>query len=71
VPPPAVAIDLDGVIWRSTEPIPGSADAVGRLRDAGVPLVFVTNNAGPTIAEQEAKLAGFGIQASGAVLSSP
>jgi HAD superfamily hydrolase (TIGR01450 family) len=70
-PPPAVAIDLDGVIWRSTEPIRGAADAVARLREAGVPVAFVTNNAWPTVTEQEARLAALGIDATGAVVSSP
>lgn len=71
MPPTAVALDLDGVIWRGAEPIAGAAEAVGRLRAAGVPLAFVTNNAGPTVAEQEAKLAHFDIDATGAVVSSP
>jgi HAD superfamily hydrolase (TIGR01450 family) len=69
--PPAVAIDLDGVVWRADVPIPGAAEAVGRLRDAGVEVVYVTNNANPAVAEHEAKLASFGIDATGAVLSSP
>jgi len=69
--PPAVAVDLDGVIWLGEEPIPGAAEAIGRLRAAGVPTVFVTNNAYPTLAEHEAKLARFGIEAGGEVLSSP
>jgi 4-nitrophenyl phosphatase len=70
-PPPAVAVDLDGVLWRASLPIPGSAAAVRRLQDAGVDVVFVTNNAGPTVAEHEAKLAAFGIDATGAVVTSP
>ena len=69
--PAAVALDLDGVVWRADVAIPGAAEAVGRLRDAAVEVVFVTNNAGPTVAEQEAKLAAFGVDAAGAVLSSP
>jgi 4-nitrophenyl phosphatase len=70
-PPAAVAVDLDGVVWLGDEPIPGAAEAVRRLRGAGVDVVFVTNNAFPTLAEQEAKLARFGIDAHGDVLSSP
>src|SRR6185503_12843605 len=69
--PPAVAVDLDGVIWLGEEAIPGAADAIGRLRSEGVPTVFVTNNAYPTLAEHEAKLARFGVEARGEVLSSP
>lgn len=64
------ALDLDGVIWTGAEPIPGSAEAVGRLLDAGHDVVFVTNNAASTIAQQEAKLASFGIDAAGRVVTS-
>ncbi len=64
------ALDLDGVIWTGTEPIPGSAKAVARLLDAGHEVVFVTNNAASTIEQQEAKLAAFGIDAKGRVTTS-
>ena len=69
--PAAVALDLDGVLWRASAPIPGAAEAVARLRTAGLPVVFVTNNAGPTVADHEAKLDAFGVPADGAVLTSP
>ncbi len=64
------ALDLDGVIWHGTMPIPGSAEAVGELRSAGFDVVFVTNNSFSTIAQQEAKLGSFGIDASGSVITS-
>jgi len=63
-------LDLDGVIWSGTDPIAGSADAVADLRRAGHDVVFVTNNSFSTIAQQEAKLASFGIDASGSVITS-
>lgn len=63
-------LDLDGVIWLGNEPIPGAADAVGRLQETGAPVVFVTNMSRLTEAEQEAKLASHGIEATGAVLTS-
>jgi HAD superfamily hydrolase (TIGR01450 family) len=69
--PPAVAVDLDGVVWRADVVIPGAPDALARLRAAGVEVVYVTNNAGPVLAEHEAKLATFGIDAEGAVIASP
>ena len=56
-------IDLDGVIWLAEEPIPGSADAVARLREAGHGVVFATNNASPTVAELRERLAKAGIAA--------
>ncbi len=66
----AWVIDLDGVVWLGPEPVAGSAEAVARLRAAGNQVVFVTNNAGATVADVEAKLAGMGIEAEGAVITS-
>jgi len=63
-------LDLDGVIWLSDTPIPGSADAVAALEAAGERLVFVTNNSNPTVEENEAKLAAHGIDARGRLVSS-
>jgi HAD superfamily hydrolase (TIGR01450 family) len=56
-------IDLDGVVWLALEPIGGSADAVGRLRHAGIRVLFATNNALPTVGDLVAQLAGVGIPA--------
>ena len=63
-------LDLDGVIWNGTDPIAGSAEAVADLRAAGHEVVFVTNNSFSTIAQQEAKLSSFGIDATGSVITS-
>lgn len=56
-------IDLDGVIWLSQSPISGSARAVDRLREAGLRVLFATNNAGPTTTELLARLSDSGIRA--------
>jgi HAD superfamily hydrolase (TIGR01458 family) len=40
----AILLDVEGVLHISWEPVPGAADAVQRLRDAGHRLRFVTNN---------------------------
>lgn len=64
------ALDLDGVIWSGTDPIAGSSQAVAELRAAGHDVVFVTNNSFSTVAQQEAKLASFGIDATDAVITS-
>jgi HAD superfamily hydrolase (TIGR01450 family) len=40
----AWALDLDGVVWLGKTPIPGSAEAIARLRAAGERVAFVTNN---------------------------
>ena len=63
-------LDLDGVIWLATQPIPGAADAVARLRAGDEQVLFVTNNSSAPIGEQEAKLASHGIPAEGHVVSS-
>lgn len=63
-------LDLDGVIWVGGTAIPGAAGAVERLRQADVNLVFVTNMSALTVADQEAKLAACGIDATGSVITS-
>ena len=65
-----VLCDLDGVVWLAQHPIPGSIDAIARLRGAGHRLLFVTNNSAPTLAESEATLERIGIPARGDVLTS-
>jgi len=56
-------LDLDGVVWLSERPIPGSPEAVAALRRAGHRVMFLTNNAGPTVGDLVAKLEGLGIPA--------
>jgi HAD superfamily hydrolase (TIGR01450 family) len=52
---------LDGVVWLGDEAIPGSAEAIARLRGAGERVMFFTNNSAPRIADHLAKLARMGI----------
>jgi HAD superfamily hydrolase (TIGR01450 family) len=59
------AIDLDGVMWRGSEAVGGSAGAVARLREAGSPVVFVTNSAARTPEQVAAKLARHGVPDAG------
>jgi 4-nitrophenyl phosphatase len=56
-------LDLDGVVWLSEDPIPGSVEAIASLREAGHRVMFLTNNAGPRVADLVAKLQGLGIPA--------
>lgn len=56
-------LDLDGVVWLAGAPIPGSPEAIRRLRVAGHRVAFVTNNSGPTLAEHVARLAAAGVDA--------
>jgi HAD superfamily hydrolase (TIGR01450 family) len=65
-----VLCDLDGVIWLSHRPIPGSVEAVARIRASGRRVVFVTNNSSARLADQEQALAAIGIPAVGDVFTS-
>jgi 4-nitrophenyl phosphatase len=56
-------LDLDGVLWRGKDPLPGSADAVARLRAAGHRVGFLTNNSYTGVADQVEKLAAMGVPA--------
>lgn len=49
-------IDCDGVLWRSTEGIPGVDATVQAIRDAGKRVFFVTNNSTKTRADYVHKL---------------
>lgn len=68
--PCVVLCDLDGVIWLSHQPIPGSVVAVADLRASGHRVLFVTNNSSARVEVQEAELAAIGIPAVGDVLTS-
>ena len=57
------ALDLDGVVWRGEEPLPGAAATVARLRDGGHRVVFISNNSNAPLAATVAKLGALGIQA--------
>jgi 4-nitrophenyl phosphatase len=58
-----VCCDLDGVVWRGEEPIPGSANGVRVLQDAGLRVVFLTNNSSLRVDDYIAKLGRMGIAA--------
>jgi HAD superfamily hydrolase (TIGR01450 family) len=55
-------IDLDGVVWIGREPVPGSAEALRALLEAGKRLVFVTNNPGRPPAAYAERLRGLGVE---------
>jgi glycerol-1-phosphatase len=60
---PVVCCDLDGVLWRGDEPVPGSADAVTDLRARGLRVAFLSNNSSLTVPDVVAKLARCGVPA--------
>lgn len=55
-------VDLDGVVWVGRELIPGSAEALRSLLDAGKKIVFVTNNPGKPASEYARRLTKAGIE---------
>jgi len=59
-----VCCDLDGVVWRGSEPIPGAADAIAGMRTAGLRVGFVSNNSNERIEAVLAKLEQVGVVAS-------
>lgn len=68
--PKVLLCDLDGVVWLAHTPIPGSVEAIARLRDGGVRVLFVTNNSFSTYAQQVAALEKIGVPAEGDVVTS-
>ncbi|MDA8037902.1 MAG: HAD-IIA family hydrolase [Actinomycetota bacterium] len=54
-------LDCDGVIWLGEEALPGTAEAVDRLRQAGERVVFLTNNSYPLLEQHLAKLDRLGM----------
>jgi 3-hydroxyisobutyrate dehydrogenase len=56
-------VDLDGVIWRGGEPIPGAAYAIAALRSKGVRVVFLTNEPRRSTSEVAELLTKLGIGA--------
>jgi 4-nitrophenyl phosphatase len=54
-------VDLDGVMWRGREPIPGSADAIAALVDRRDRVLFCTNNSMESGSARAERLAGQGI----------
>src|SRR6476469_4676585 len=57
----ALVLDMDGVIYRGDEALPGAAALFPALRAAGVSVILATNNATPSPAAFQAKLAQMGI----------
>lgn len=60
----AVCCDLDGVVWRGENIIPGAAEAIARLRAARFRVGFVSNNSSQPVDDVTAKLAAAGVPAS-------
>ncbi|SDE43521.1 HAD-IIA family hydrolase [Auraticoccus monumenti] len=57
-----VLFDLDGVVYLGPQPVPGAAEGIARLRQRGVRLGFVTNNAARRPEDVAAHLQELGIE---------
>lgn len=57
----ALILDMDGVVWRGTEPIGDLPRIFSRIASAGLEVVFATNNSTLTINSYQDKLSGFGL----------
>jgi NagD protein len=55
-------IDMDGVIYRENQLIPGATDFVAALLSTGTPFLFLTNNSAPTAEDLMVRLRHLGIQ---------
>jgi HAD superfamily hydrolase (TIGR01458 family) len=67
----ALLVDLDGVLYVEDEPVEGAADAVGKLRDAGLKLRFVTNTTARSHAQTLEKLRRLGFDVADQELITP
>lgn len=57
-----VVLDMDGVLWRGDELLPGVGDFFGFLGERGIPFALATNNSSRSPADYVAKLAKMGIE---------
>lgn len=55
-------IDMDGVIYRENQLIPGAADFIWALNATGTPFLFLTNNSAPTAEDLAVRLKHLGVQ---------
>ena len=53
--------DLDGVVYRGDQPIPGAVEALEEMRRSGISICFCTNNSAATVSQNVTKLTGLGL----------
>jgi 4-nitrophenyl phosphatase len=58
----ALIIDLDGVVWRSYEPIGNTAEIFNHIHDLGLKFVLATNNSTKTPSQYQERLAKIGLR---------
>ena len=54
-------IDMDGVIYKGSEPIPGAVEFINRLKKLEIPFIFLTNNSQRTQRDVAMKIRRMGI----------
>ena len=59
-------LDLDGVVYKGQDAVPGAVDGLAAARRAGMRLAFVTNNASRTPSATAAQLTRLGVTATAA-----
>lgn len=57
----ALIIDMDGVLWHGSQPVPGLCEFFQSLRELNIPFILATNNARSTATEYITKLAQMGV----------
>ncbi len=55
-------IDMDGVLYRGEESLPGAQEFLSHLREQGIPFILATNNSTRTPRQYVAKLKAMGIE---------
>jgi ribonucleotide monophosphatase NagD (HAD superfamily) len=58
----ALILDMDGVLWRDTEPIGNLPSLFKSIEERGWKPLFVTNNATRSVNQYVEKLSSFGIE---------
>lgn len=59
----ALFIDLDGVVYRGDQAVPGAPDVLDRLRDTNAKLLFLTNNSARTPRQVAERMRKLGVRA--------
>ena len=59
----ALFVDLDGVVYRGDQALPGVAETIAELHEREVPLLFITNNSSKTPDQVAAALRTLGVPA--------
>ena len=61
-PKPAFLLDMDGVIYREDQLVPGAIELIEVFNEQGIPFLFLTNNSNPTPEDLVVKMRHLGIE---------